>query len=95
MSLEHSPARHSSAQEPRKTERQRLTEILKNHSTSPWTVLEWCAMRRYARGYFYTLRRENNAPDTIGKGKAQRITDAADARWVKLQERKAKKARDV
>ena len=46
--------------------------------------------RGYSRGYFYKLRYEGNAPDVIGTDKATRITDAADARWLKKQEAKAK-----
>jgi hypothetical protein len=89
MSLEHSLAR----QERPKTERQRLTELQKIVQRRSWTILEWCAMRGYARAYFYTLRREKNAPATIGEGKAQRITDDADRDWQRKQEQKAKKAR--
>jgi hypothetical protein len=89
MSLEHSPAR----QERPKTERQRLTELQKTVQRRSWTILEWCAMRGYSRGYFYKLRAEDNAPDVIGEDKATRITDAADARWQKRQEQKAKRAR--
>lgn len=58
-----------------------------------FTIQQWCAMRGYSRGYFYKLRNENNAPDVIGKDKATRITDAADARWLKRQEAKARKRR--
>jgi predicted DNA-binding transcriptional regulator AlpA len=58
-----------------------------------FTVIEWCAMRGYSRPFFYTLKKTGDAPDTIGVGKAQRITDAADARWLKRQEAKAKRAR--
>jgi hypothetical protein len=54
-----------------------------------FTVIEWCAMRGYSRPYFYTLKKTGDAPDTIGVGKAQRITDAADARWLKRQESQA------
>ena len=57
-----------------------------------FTIGQWCTMRGYSRPYFYMLRRDGNAPDVIGTGKAQRITDAADARWVKRQERLARKA---
>jgi hypothetical protein len=87
MSLE------TAVQDQRKTETQRLAELRKTIQRRSWTVLEWCAMRGYARAYFYKLRKEKNAPDLIGEGKAQRITDAADARWLKRQEQKAKKAR--
>lgn len=58
-----------------------------------FTISQWCEMRGYSRIYFYTLRREGNAPDVIGKGKAQRITDQADARRIKRQEQKAKRKR--
>jgi hypothetical protein len=57
-----------------------------------YTVSQWCAMRGYSRPFFYTLRKTGDAPDVIGQGKAQRITDAADARWLKRQERLARKA---
>jgi hypothetical protein len=76
-----------------KTETQRLNELRKTMQRRSWTVSEWCVMRGYARGYFYKLRDEKNAPDVIGEGKAQRITDAADARWLKKQEAKAKRRR--
>jgi hypothetical protein len=56
-----------------------------------FTINEWCAMRRYSRVYFYKMRRKGDAPDVIGEGKAQRITDSADARWLKRQEQKAKR----
>jgi predicted DNA-binding transcriptional regulator AlpA len=56
-----------------------------------FTIIEWCAMRGYSRPFFYTLLKRGDAPDTIGEGKAQRITDAADARWQKRQEQKAKR----
>jgi hypothetical protein len=87
MSLETAIAPHY------KTETQRLAELRKTIQRRSWTVLEWCAMRGYARAYYYTLRKEKNAPETIGEGKAQRITDAADKRWVKRQEKKARKGR--
>jgi hypothetical protein len=46
----------------------------------------------FERPFFYTLRKTGDAPDVIGEGKAQRITDAADARWLKRQEAKAQKS---
>jgi hypothetical protein len=58
-----------------------------------YTINEWCARRGYSRPFFYTLRKTGDAPDVIGEGKAQRITDAADGRWLKKQEQKAKHAR--
>lgn len=67
-----------------------------NHSPTKiakrsFTVGEWTAMRGYSRVYFYTLKKTGDAPETIGVGKAQRITDAADARWLRKQEQKAKR----
>ncbi len=58
-----------------------------------FTINQWCEMRGYSRMYFYKLRKTGDAPDVIGSDKAQRITDAADARWIKRMEQKAKKAR--
>jgi predicted DNA-binding transcriptional regulator AlpA len=55
-----------------------------------FTINQWCEMRGYSRMHFYNMRKTGDAPETIGEGKAQRITDAADARWVKRQETKAK-----
>jgi hypothetical protein len=56
-----------------------------------YTINQWCDMRGYSRPHFYKMRRNGDAPDVIGQGKAQRITDQADARWIKLQEAKSKK----
>ena len=49
-------------------------------------------MRGYSRMYFYTLKKNGDAPDLIGEGKGQRITEQADARWLKRQEAKARRA---
>lgn len=56
-----------------------------------FTVGEWCAMRGYSRPFFYKLRRTGDAPNVIGAGKAQRITEQADARWLNRQEAKARR----
>jgi predicted DNA-binding transcriptional regulator AlpA len=56
-----------------------------------FTIIEWCAMRGYSRGFFYRLRERGDAPETIGVGKAQRVSDEADARWLKRQEAKARR----
>jgi hypothetical protein len=52
---------------------------------------EWLAMRRYSRAEWYRMRERGEAPDLIGQGHSQRITADADARWLKKQERKAKR----
>jgi hypothetical protein len=54
-----------------------------------FTISQWCEMRGYSRVFFYTLKKRGDAPQVIGHGKAQRITDDADARWVKRQEKKS------
>jgi hypothetical protein len=59
-------------------------------SPRSYKIADWCAMRGYSRVYFYKLRKHGDAPDVIGVGRAQRITDEADARWLKRQETKAK-----
>jgi hypothetical protein len=94
MSLEHSPAK---AKE-QKRAREHLTadDLLALVRRVPiqkrsYTITEWCEMRGYSRVYFYTLKKLDNAPDVIGTGKGQRITDDADARWIKRQEAKAKR----
>jgi predicted DNA-binding transcriptional regulator AlpA len=56
-----------------------------------FTINEWCARWGYSRPHFYALRRDGNAPEVIGTGKAQRISLEAEARWLKRQERLAKK----
>lgn len=57
-----------------------------------FTINQFCARWQISRPYFYTLRKLGDAPDVIGEGKAQRITAEAEARWVKKQEQKAKRA---
>jgi predicted DNA-binding transcriptional regulator AlpA len=56
-----------------------------------FSINEWCARWGYSRPHFYALRRDGNAPEVIGTGKAQRISLEAEARWLKRQERLAKK----
>jgi predicted DNA-binding transcriptional regulator AlpA len=57
-----------------------------------FTINQWCARWGYSRPHFYKLRNEGNAPETIGEGKAQRISLESEQRWLKRQERLAKKA---
>jgi hypothetical protein len=54
-----------------------------------YTLPQWLARHQLSRGHWYRLKKAGNAPDTYGTGKAQRISPAADARWLKQQERKA------
>jgi hypothetical protein len=59
---------------------------MKFHPEHDMTVNEWCEFRGYSRSYFYVLRNTGKAPRTHGKGKAQRITCAADAEWIAARE---------
>jgi predicted DNA-binding transcriptional regulator AlpA len=57
-----------------------------------FTISQWCEMRGYSRVHFYKMRKAGTAPQTYGAGKAQRISDDEDRRWLKRQERLARKA---
>jgi predicted DNA-binding transcriptional regulator AlpA len=61
------------------------------HDVRAFTINGWCARWGYSRPHFYALRRDGNAPEVIGTGKAQRISLEAEARWLRKQERLAKK----
>jgi predicted DNA-binding transcriptional regulator AlpA len=57
-----------------------------------FTINQWCARWGFSRPHFYALRRDGNAPEVIGTGKAQRISLESEQRWLKRQERLARKA---
>jgi predicted DNA-binding transcriptional regulator AlpA len=57
-----------------------------------FTINQWCARWGYSRPHFYKLRNEGTAPEVIGTGKAQRISLESEGRWLKRQERLARKA---
>jgi hypothetical protein len=52
-----------------------------------YTLNEWLAVRKISRAQWYRMPER---PDVYGKGRMQRISSDADARWLKRQERKAK-----
>jgi hypothetical protein len=54
------------------------------------TLNEWLALRKYSRAEWYRMKARDEAPDVIGEGRMQRITPAADAKWLREQERKAR-----
>jgi hypothetical protein len=56
-----------------------------------FTINQWCARWGYSRVHFYKLRGAGNAPEVIGTGKAQRISLESESRWLKRQERLAKR----
>jgi hypothetical protein len=51
---------------------------------------EWLTYRRVSRSEWYRLRAANNAPETYGQGRMQRITMRADRAWVQKQKRLAR-----
>jgi hypothetical protein len=55
-----------------------------------FTLPEWLQYRRVSRAGWYRLKAANNAPETYGTGRMQRITSDADRRWVQKQRRLAK-----
>jgi hypothetical protein len=56
-----------------------------------FTIGQFCERWGFSRPHFYKLRKTGDAPDVIGTGKGQRITDVAEERWRKRQEAKAAK----
>ena len=59
--------------------------------TAPsYTINQWCELRKYSRAEWYRMRARGDGPDTIGTGRMTRVTPAADARWLRKQERKAR-----
>jgi hypothetical protein len=51
---------------------------------------EWLEYRRVSRAEWYRLKAANNAPETYGQGRMQRVTLAADRRWIQKQKRLAR-----
>jgi hypothetical protein len=54
-----------------------------------FTLPEWLAYRRVSRAGWYRLKAADNAPETYGTGRMQRITTNADRRWLKKQQQRA------
>jgi hypothetical protein len=59
-----------------------------------YTLNQWLAARKYSRAQWYRMPPDEK-PAVIGRGRMQRISSAADARWLKRQERKAKAERQA
>jgi len=55
-----------------------------------YRIAEWLQLRRHSRAEWYRMRARGDGPETIGSGRLTRITPAADAKWLKAQERKQK-----
>jgi hypothetical protein len=62
-----------------------------NTSGPSFTLPEWLKHRRMSRGHWYRLKQAGLTPDTYGSGRAQRISAEADARWLRAQEKAAKR----
>jgi hypothetical protein len=56
------------------------------------TINQFCAKHQYSRPHWYRLKARGEAPDTIGEGRATRITAEAEDRWVEQQEAKARRS---
>jgi hypothetical protein len=57
-----------------------------------YTLNEWLRLRKISRAQWYRTPQDDK-PDLYGKGRMQRISSEADARWLEKQERKAGRAR--
>jgi hypothetical protein len=60
-----------------------------------YTINQWCELRKYSRAEWYRMRARGDGPEVIGAGRMTRVTPAADARWLRTQERKAKAERQA
>jgi predicted DNA-binding transcriptional regulator AlpA len=50
------------------------------------TIQKWCASHGFSRGFFYILKKRNEAPATIKVGRAVRITERANREWLAERE---------
>jgi len=50
------------------------------------TIQKWCDSDGFSRGFFYSLKKRKQAPRTFNAGGAVRISDEADAEWVRARE---------
>lgn len=53
---------------------------------SSMTIDEWAKCHRVSRGFFYILEKQGKAPRTWNAGRCRRITDEANAEWVRARE---------
>jgi hypothetical protein len=54
-------------------------------------INEWLALRKYSRAEWYRMKARGDGPETIGKGRMERITPEGDAKFLRQQRRKAAK----
>jgi hypothetical protein len=50
------------------------------------TIQKWCDSHGFSREFFYVLKKRNLAPRTFNAGTAVRISDEADAEWMRARE---------
>jgi hypothetical protein len=50
------------------------------------TIDQWTKSHHYSRGFYYLLKKRNKAPRTFKAGATRRISDEADAEWVRARE---------
>jgi hypothetical protein len=50
------------------------------------TIEEWTKSHGFSRSFFYVLKKRNLGPRTFSAGAAVRISDEADADWVRSRE---------
>ena len=51
-----------------------------------WTIEEWCERRKICRATFYNLLRAGKGPRIMKVGRSVRISEAADADWLRACE---------
>jgi predicted site-specific integrase-resolvase len=56
------------------------------------TIGEWCKMHSISRGTYYLLRKEGKAPRTIMCRSRPRITEEANAEWIRAREEEEPKS---
>jgi hypothetical protein len=53
------------------------------------SIEEWARSHGFSRGFFYLLKKRGIAPRIFNVGAAVRISDEADAEWVRQREAEA------
>ena len=54
-----------------------------------YSIDRWCEMHKLLRAFFYKPDKLGHAPKTFPVGRARRISEAADAAWIKAREEAA------
>lgn len=59
------------------------------------TIPEWCARHKLSRASFYNLARVGKAPRIMKVGRSVRISEAADAEWLRAREFEASSEKEA